>query len=106
MRAHPAGNVGVTDAISRIGESQRATGPRRPKRAGAAKPPNGTRLHKAERELDDVRFHAFVIESTRRRNRRCGQQVQRLVSQAELVTVSSESTVSMGNAPCRTNAIA
>ena len=58
--------------------------------------PNGqrrARLHEAERELHAVALQAFVVEPARRRNRRRGQQVQRLRPQPQLASAGGEDAV-------------
>ena len=100
--AHLAGHVSVADFRIRIRKAECPAGSRRPERTRAAEAPVLTWLHEAELELH-LAFEAFVIEPSQRRNRRRGQQVQRILSQPEFASSSREDTVRVRNAARRGN---
>src|SRR4249919_1940616 len=87
--AHTASHIPISDAGVWIGKAQCAARTRRTKGARAAKAPVHAGLHEAKGELH-LALQAFVVEPARGRNRRRGQQVQRLLSEPQLVSSSRE----------------
>ena len=92
-RSHLARHVRVTDARVRVREAEGASGPRGSERPSASERPDGSRLHEAQRELDAVRFQAFVVEPARRWNRWSRQQLQRLTTKPQFPSAGREHAV-------------
>src|SRR5688572_22266587 len=92
-RPHLARDIPVSDTGIGIRKAQRTTGTRGAVRTSAAEAPGRGRLHEAERKLNALRFHTLVVEAPCRRNRGCGQQVQRLLAQSQVRSASGKDAV-------------